>query len=90
MIKFIYVLNYLFLDYPLAKVLVQIVHLKECNKPGYNLMPLRKLLNNYYGYPMERWHSDDIFQDLYDNFLSNQLINKKTYILLNLICYIEF
>lgn len=50
---------------------MQIVHLKDCNKPGYNLMPLRSLLKSYYGYPIERWSNDDVFQDLYNNYLSN-------------------
>ncbi|CAH1100252.1 unnamed protein product [Psylliodes chrysocephalus] len=57
--------------YPLAKVLFQLVHLKTCKKPGYNLFPLKCLLSQYHGYQTERWDCDAIFDELSQEYLSN-------------------
>jgi hypothetical protein len=60
---------------PIARVLVQIVYTKDCNKPGYNLLPLRDLLIKFYGYPTERWDVDEFFKELYHEYLS-RIINR--------------
>ncbi|XP_076264764.1 uncharacterized protein LOC143198967 isoform X1 [Rhynchophorus ferrugineus] len=52
-----------------AKVIVQLCHVKGCNKPGYNLLPLKDLLHKYFGYPTERWNCDEIFQDILVEFI---------------------
>ncbi|XP_074036627.1 uncharacterized protein isoform X1 [Leptinotarsa decemlineata] len=57
--------------YPMAKVLVQLVHLKTCNKPGYNLLPLRCLLHQFYGYPKERSNCDTFFEEVCQEYLRN-------------------
>lgn len=62
-------------DMPIARVLVQIVYTKDCNKPGYNLLPLRDLLIKFYGYPTERWDVDEFFKELYHEYLS-RIINR--------------
>lgn len=57
-------------DTLLMKVLVQIVNIKDCNKPGYNLMNLRMILSQVYGYPDldKRWNSDEMFADIFAQF----------------------
>ncbi|XP_044764968.1 uncharacterized protein LOC123321435 [Coccinella septempunctata] len=57
--------------FPLVKVLVQLVHLKTCNRPGYNLLPLRDLLHKFYEYPNEPWNSETFFKELFNNYLKN-------------------
>lgn len=63
-------LGFVYSDVPLAKLIVHLTYLKFCNQPGYNLMPLRDLFTNFYGYPTERWNCDEIFQDLLVNYIS--------------------
>ncbi|EFA00614.2 early endosome antigen 1 [Tribolium castaneum] len=58
-------------EMPLARVLVQIIYTKDCNKPGYNLLPLRDLLIKFYGYPTERWDVDEFFKELFYAYLRN-------------------
>ncbi|XP_044270713.1 early endosome antigen 1-like [Tribolium madens] len=58
-------------DMPIARVLVQIIYTKNCNKPGYNLMPLRDLLIKFYGYPTEKWDVNEFFKDLFYAYLRN-------------------
>lgn len=62
--------NEIFLDMPIARVLVQIVYMKDCNTPGYNLMQLRDLLIKFYGYPTERWNENEFFKELLDEYFS--------------------
>ncbi|KAJ8970308.1 hypothetical protein NQ314_001298 [Rhamnusium bicolor] len=71
-------------NYPLAKVLVQVVHLKSCNKPGYNLLPLRFLLHQFHGYPNERWNCDEIFDELFQQYLRNPV--KSSDLAIRLLC----
>ncbi|XP_045463918.1 putative uncharacterized protein DDB_G0282133 isoform X2 [Harmonia axyridis] len=56
-------------DFPLVKVLVQLINLKTCNIPGYNLLSLRDLLNKFYEYPREPWNSDNFFKEIFTNYL---------------------
>ncbi|XP_063919834.1 putative autophagy-related protein 11 [Zophobas morio] len=58
-------------DFPLARVLVQIVYTTDCKKPGYNHMPLRDMLIKFYGYPKDRWEYDDFFKELFNGYLKN-------------------
>lgn len=56
---------------PLARILVQVVYLKHCgDKPGFNLLPLRNLLVQFYKYPSERWDSDVLFEEFLNRYLS--------------------
>lgn len=52
----------------LAKVLVQVINLKTCNFPGYNLLNLRTIISRLHGYPSERWNSDDLFAEIVSVF----------------------
>lgn len=75
-----------FSGFPMVKVLIQLVHLKTCNIPGYNLLPLRELLHKYYQYPNEPWNSDKFFRELFTNYLSkcnikNLNVQSKTHII---------
>ncbi|XP_018577558.1 uncharacterized protein LOC108915892 isoform X2 [Anoplophora glabripennis] len=70
--------------YPLAKILIQVVHLKSCNKPGYNLLPLKFLFSQFYGYPKERWNCDDMFEELFQQYLRNP--NKSSDLAIRLLC----
>ncbi|XP_056644713.1 uncharacterized protein LOC130450372 [Diorhabda sublineata] len=58
-------------NYPMAKLLIQLVHLKTCRRPGYNLLALKSLFSQYYGYPKERWNCDELFEEFYQLFLTN-------------------
>ncbi|CAG9824910.1 unnamed protein product [Phaedon cochleariae] len=58
-------------NYPMAKVLVQLVHLKTFFMPGYNLIPLRCLLHQYHGYPKERRNCDELFEEIFQHYLRN-------------------
>ncbi|XP_071056971.1 serine-rich adhesin for platelets-like [Onthophagus taurus] len=57
-------------DNMLVKVLIQIINMKNC-KPGYCLTTLKGLLQNYYGYPKERWKSEDVFNETFTKFKEN-------------------
>ncbi|CAH2012376.1 unnamed protein product [Acanthoscelides obtectus] len=57
--------------YPIAEVIVQLVHLKTIKKPQYKLHALKLLLNQYYGYPKERADRDEFLKDLVQKYLSN-------------------
>ncbi|KAG5889125.1 hypothetical protein JTB14_034182 [Gonioctena quinquepunctata] len=58
-------------NYPMAKVLVQLVHMKSFVSAGYNLLPLKCLLSQYYGYPKERWNCDTVFEEISQEYLRN-------------------
>ncbi|XP_066254439.1 putative leucine-rich repeat-containing protein DDB_G0290503 [Euwallacea similis] len=68
-------------EFPLAKVIVHICYLKLCNKPGYNLMPLRDLLSRFYGYPTERWNCDELFQEILVDYIRNPSVKLSDYTL---------
>ncbi|KAL3276120.1 hypothetical protein HHI36_020840 [Cryptolaemus montrouzieri] len=55
----------------MVKVLIQLVNIKTCNLPGYNLLLLRELLSKYYRYPNEPWNSDQFFKELFTDYLKN-------------------
>lgn len=60
-------------DSILPKVLVQLILMKDCKKPGYNLMNLRTLISQLHGWPNETWDSDDIFSEMLRQFKGNLL-----------------
>ncbi|CAH0548142.1 unnamed protein product [Brassicogethes aeneus] len=69
-------------DCPMAKVLVQLVQLKVCNTPGFNLCPLRDLLHYFYGYPKERQDCNAVFKDIFNSYIGNPSRNTDLSIIL--------
>lgn len=57
-----------FLGSILPKVIVQVINLKTCNLPGYNLLNLRTVISRLHGYPSERWNSDELFTEIVSMF----------------------
>nr|CAI5832156.1 unnamed protein product [Callosobruchus analis] len=58
--------------YPIADVMVQLIHLKTIKKPQYKLHALKWLLNQYYGYAKDRVNCDEFLKDLTQKYLSEE------------------
>ncbi|KAH1003650.1 hypothetical protein HUJ04_003534 [Dendroctonus ponderosae] len=55
--------------YPLAKIIIQLCYTKK--KPVPQIMPLRDLLQKYFGYPADPWNSDELFEELLESYIKN-------------------
>lgn len=74
--------NYIFcitgrskLERILPRVLVQIIKLKTCNKPGYNFTNLNFLLNNHFEYELSRECNEKIMEDLVNLYIGNKMFH---------------
>lgn len=53
-------------------MIVQVINLKTCNLPGYNLINLRTVMSVLHGYPTERWNSDELFSEITSAFIGKR------------------
>ncbi|VEN51564.1 unnamed protein product [Callosobruchus maculatus] len=57
--------------FPIAEVMVQLIHFKKIKNRQHKLYPLKALLNQYYGYPEGPLNCDEFFGALVRKYLCN-------------------